>query len=637
MAQNKSNKKTRDLNEDDLGSYGILTQYWRLISGCWSYAGDEKKRVVQYYVMFILANAIFMTQPYVLGELINALQKGGDKILEQSFFWLTLYVLGTFGFWIFHGPGRCIERMTSYTIKKNFNLKFYDYITRLPLHWHHDHHSGATINRVNKAAGALAGFAETQFIYLQSIVRFSGVFIGLAFIDIYVSLALFVISCLIFYLLTYFDKIIMRLNHRINEREHHFSAALFDYVSNIQNVIMFNLSRATENHLSGAIQSWRAPFARAVVLVEWKWFIMSMLIVLSHFLVLYLYIAHHMKTGAGEVLALGSVVAIFQYMLRLDGVFAAVAQKYADLVQTHTNVYAVENIVKSFEDIGIRDDHLPGLKVKKGEIHYDRINFAYKKSAAVFSSFDLKIGAKQKIGIIGRSGAGKSTLVNLLLRFYEAPDCRITIDGQDIREISTKSLRDHIAVIPQDTTLFEDTLMENIRFGRLGASDEEVVTAAKKANCHDFIMETTEGYNSMVGERGVKLSGGQRQRIAIARAILKAAPILVLDEATSALDTESEQLIQESLEKLMEGRTVIAIAHRLSTIAHMDRLVVLDTGKIVEDGTHRSLLKKDGLYARLWKKQSGGFITAEPPEEKTRKKKADKKTTRKGEKKKQNV
>ncbi|MBL1147564.1 MAG: ABC transporter ATP-binding protein [Pseudomonadota bacterium] len=631
MAKHKNNKKQSKTDHDDLGSYGILAQYWRLISGCWTYAGDERKRVVQYYVMFILANAIFMTQPYVLGELINALQAGGDEILKQSLFWLTLYVLGTFGFWLFHGPGRCIERMTAYTIKKNFNLKFYDYITRLPLHWHHDHHSGATINRVNKAANALSGFAETQFIYLQSIVRFTGVFVGLAFIDVYVSLALFVISCLIFYLLTYFDKIIMRLNHRINEREHVFSAALFDYVSNIQNVIMFNLSQTTEKHLSGAIQSWWAPFARAVVLVEWKWFLMSMLIVLSHFLVLYLYIAHHMKIGAGEVLALGTVVAIFQYMLRLDGVFAAVAQKYADLVQTHTNVYAVGNIVKSFEDIGIRDDHLPVLKVKKGEIHYDHISFAYKKAAAVFSGFDLNIGARQKIGIIGRSGAGKSTLVNLLLRFYEAPDCRITIDGQDIREISTKSLREHIAVIPQDTTLFEDTLMENIRFGKLDATDKDVIAAAKKANCHDFIMETTEGYNSMVGERGVKLSGGQRQRIAIARAILKAAPILVLDEATSALDTESEQLIQESLEKLMEGRTVIAIAHRLSTIAHMDRLVVLDAGKIAEDGTHRSLLKKDGLYAQLWKKQSGGFITIEQPEEdaapkkKAKKKRAGKK------------
>ncbi len=606
----KKEEKTAQKNKyKDAAEYGIVKQYWRLVSGCWHYAGDQKYRIVQFYVLFIIGNAIFMTQPYILGELINVLQRGGEDILSGTVYWLTLYVLTTLGFWIFHGPGRVIERDTSYIIKKNFNLKFYDRITRLPLHWHHDHHSGGTINRVNKAANALSGFAETQFIYLQSVVRFVGVFIGLAFIDIYVSAALFAMSLLIFLVLTYFDKIIMRLTHRINEREHIFSAALFDYIGNIQNVIMFNLSRATENRLSGAIRSWYAPFKKSVVLVEWKWFLMSMMIVFSHFLVLYFYIAHHLTISGGEVLMVGTVVAIFQYMLRLDGVFYAVAQKYADLIRTHTDFRASDTIAESFEDIGIQDDHLPALKVTDGVIHYDKIRFSYRENAAVFEDFELKIGARQKIGMIGRSGAGKSTLVNLLLRFYEAPKCRITIDGQDIREVSSRTLRDNIAVIPQDTTLFEDTLMENIRFGRMGAADEEVIAAAVQANCHEFIMEAEFGYDTLVGERGVKLSGGQRQRIAIARAILKNAPILVLDEATSALDTESEQMIQDSLKKLMDGRTVIAIAHRLSTIAHMDRLVVLDKGKIAEDGRHRALLKKDGLYAAMWKKQSGGFIT----------------------------
>lgn len=584
----------------------IISQYTRLLKGTWKYAGKDRKRIVQFFTMFIIANVIFMTQPYVLGELINTLQEGGEDLKGQSMKWLLYYVAGTVFFWVFHGPARCMERDVAYTIHKAFNLKFYQHLTCLPLHWHHDHHSGGTINRINKASTALSSFAESQFMYLQSIVRFICVFAALAWVDFYVSLSLFVISCSIFYMLTKFDGIIMRLNHSINEKSHRFSAYLFDFVSNIQNVIMFNLAPFTRKQLSNSIQNWYPDYRKSIILVEWKWFLMSVLIVLSHFLVLYLYISHHLD--AANTLMLGTLVAIFQYMLRLDGVFVAVAQKYADLVRTHTDYCAVDNIEDVFDNIGVQDDHLPDLKMDGGKISYKNINFAYNKSAAVFENFSLDIAPRQKIGIIGKSGAGKSTLVNLLLRFYESENCPIEIDGQNIRDISTRSLRENVAVIPQDTTLFEDSLMENIRFGKLDATDEEVIAASKRAHCHEFIMNSPQQYDTPVGERGLKLSGGQRQRIAIARAILKAAPILVLDEATSALDTESEHMIQDSLKDLMKGRTVIAIAHRLSTIAHMDRLIVLDAGHIVEDGPHKTLLKKKGLYAQLWGKQSSGFI-----------------------------
>lgn len=256
-------------------------------------------------------------------------------------------------------------------------------------------------------------------------------------------------------------------------------------------------------------------------------------------------------------------------------------------------------------------DNAKSLEIANPSVCFEGVVFGYPEVdiGRVFDGLDLKIGEGEKIGLVGMSGAGKSTLVSLLMRFYDVDDGSIKIDGQNIADVTQSSLRRHIAVIPQDTSLFHRTLIENIRYGRLEASDEEVIEAAKKAHAHDFIKELPQGYDTLVGERGVKLSGGQRQRIAIARAILKDAPILILDEATSALDSESEKLIQDSLKDLMRGKTVIAIAHRLSTIAHLDRLIVMESGTIIEDGTHDTLIStKDGHYAKLWAMQSGGFI-----------------------------
>ena len=253
------------------------------------------------------------------------------------------------------------------------------------------------------------------------------------------------------------------------------------------------------------------------------------------------------------------------------------------------------------------------LNVNCGDIIFDSVNFSYNTNEAVFENLDLQIPAGEKVGIVGRSGAGKSSLVSLLLRFYDIQSGAITIDGHNIEGVRQESLRSNIAMVTQDTSLLHRSVRENIMFGRPEATEEEMVVAAQKAQAHDFILSLRDnvgrrGYDAHVGERGVTLSGGQRQRIAIARVLLKDAPILVLDEATSALDSEVEAAIQLSLYQLMEGKTVIAIAHRLSTIAAMDRLIVFDEGKIIEQGTHQELLGKNGIYTKLWGHQSGGFL-----------------------------
>ena len=255
------------------------------------------------------------------------------------------------------------------------------------------------------------------------------------------------------------------------------------------------------------------------------------------------------------------------------------------------------------------------LKVRKGKIEFRNVFFAYGEKP-LFKNFSLTIQPGERVGLVGVSGSGKTTFVNLLQRFFDVDEGSVLIDGQDVRSVSQESLHKNIAVVPQDTALFNRSLKENIAYGKVNATDRQIKNAALKAFADDFIMQTPGGYNSLVGDKGVKLSGGQRQRIAIARAFLKNAPILVLDEATSALDSQSEYFIQKSIKELMKGKTTIAIAHRLSTLKEMDRIIVMKKGKIIEQGSPSALLKKKGTYARLWQMQTKAVQVEEPEEKK---------------------
>jgi ATP-binding cassette subfamily B multidrug efflux pump len=312
----------------------------------------------------------------------------------------------------------------------------------------------------------------------------------------------------------------------------------------------------------------------------------------------------------------GAVAAATAMALRLNGISHWVMWEMASLFEQIGTVQDGINTLARSPTVVDRAD-AQALRVTRGDIRFEQVSFAYGAAPGaarpVIDALNLHIRPGEKIGLVGRSGAGKSTIVNLLLRFYDVAQGRVLIDGQDISHATQDSLRAQIGMVTQDTSLLHRSVSDNIRYGRPDAGDADMLAAAKRAEAHDFIVAQSDamgrtGYQAHVGERGVKLSGGQRQRIAIARVMLKDAPILLLDEATSALDSEVEAAIQQSLNRLMEGKTVVAIAHRLSTIAAMDRLIVLDKGRIVEEGNHYSLLAQGGLYARLWAHQSGGFL-----------------------------
>lgn len=386
------------------------------------------------------------------------------------------------------------------------------------------------------------------------------------------------------------------------------SGRITDAYSNIATVKLFSHNQREALYAKQSMQEFLVTVYRQMRLV-------TGFEIVNHILGIALILATAGATlwlWSTNAVGIGAVAAATAMALRLNGVSHWIMWEMANLFE---NIGTVQDGISALSrPVAIRDvPDARNLQVGRGEITFTHLDFSYVPGKTVVSDFNLSIRAGEKIGLIGRSGAGKSTIVNLILRFYQAPAGSIHIDGQDIGQVTQESLRRQIGMVTQDTSLLHRSVRDNLLYGRPDADESAMRQAARNAEAEEFILGLNDakgrtGYDAHVGERGVKLSGGQRQRVAIARVMLKDAPILLLDEATSALDSEVESVIQRDLYRLMEGKTVIAIAHRLSTIAAMDRLIVMDQGRIVETGSHAELIAMNGLYARLWSHQSGGFL-----------------------------
>jgi ATP-binding cassette subfamily B multidrug efflux pump len=411
--------------------------------------------------------------------------------------------------------------------------------------------------------------------------------------------------------LRYFVPRLSRVSRKQADARSLMTGRITDAYTNIGTVKLFSHAGREASYARNAMQEFLAAVHNQMRLVSGFEVVnhaLSMLLILSTAgVALWLW-------TLGEV-GVGAVAAATAMALRLNGISHWVMWEMASLFEQVGTVQDGINTLSRAHAVTDAPDAQP-LHVSKGELHFENVSFAYGGTRPVIEQLNLTIHPGEKVGLVGRSGSGKSTIVNLLLRFYDLEGGRILIDGQDVAHVTQHSLRAQVGMVTQDTSLLHRSVRDNILYGRPDATDAEMIAAAKRAEAHEFILTLSDakgrtGYDAHVGERGVKLSGGQRQRIAIARVMLKDAPILLLDEATSALDSEAEVAIQASLYQLMEGKTVVAIAHRLSTIAAMDRLIVLDKGEIVEEGSHRDLLAQNGLYARLWAHQSGGFLGEE--------------------------
>ncbi|MBU2581112.1 MAG: ABC transporter ATP-binding protein/permease [Alphaproteobacteria bacterium] len=489
------------------------------------------------------------------------------------------------------------------------------YVLRQSLGFFQDDFAGRVATKVMQTSLSVRQFVLTLAeVILYVSVYFTGAMIAFAAADMRLAIPMLLWLTGYFVAGRYFVPRLRAISEEQSDARSIMTGRIVDSYTNIQTVKMFAHAEREDDYARDSMQGFLDTVNKQMRLV-------TLLTVTLNTL---------------NALLLTSVAALGIWLWSQGSVTAGALAFTVGLVMRMQGMshWIMWEVAHLFEHIGVIQDGIgtltreqtvldaPAAKpmiVKHGEIAFERIRFHYGKEGGVIDDLSLEIAPGQKVGLVGRSGAGKSTLVNLLLRFYDLESGRISIDGQDISKVTQQSLRGEIGMVTQDTSLLHRSVYDNIVYGRPGATRAEAIAAAKRAHAHGFIGDLVDpqgrtGYDAHVGERGVKLSGGQRQRIAIARVLLKNAPILILDEATSALDSEVEAAIQDSLNDLMSGKTVIAIAHRLSTIAAMDRLIIMDKGEVVEDGTHAQLIARGGLYASLWARQSGGFLAQEAAE-----------------------
>ncbi|MDG1678337.1 MAG: ABC transporter ATP-binding protein [Tateyamaria sp.] len=563
-------------------------------------------------IMSIVVAAIEVGLIYYLGRTVDLLEKSPTKLWEDhgtEIIFVALFVLFV----------RPFLQMLSVLLLNNSILpnfgtlirwRAHKHVLRQSVGWFENDFAGRIANRIMQTPPAAGEVVFQVFDAISfSIAYLIGAAVLLSLADPRLLLPMVIWFVLYAFLIAWTVKRVGPASHAASDARSTVTGRVVDAYSNIHSVKMFAHHNLELDYAKEAIDHTRDTFMAEMRLYT----IMDVILVaLNGFLIVGV-VGWAVVLWAQGVASVGVVAAATALTLRLNAMTGWIMWALTTFFrQLGVVAEGMETIAQPIKLVDV--PNAKPLRLEKGSLTLHSLTHHYGRKSGGLNSINSFIQSGEKVGLIGRSGAGKSTLVKLLLRFYDPDSGRIEIDGQDIANVTQDSLRLNIGMVQQDSSLLHRSVRANILYGRPDANEEDIIEAAKQARAHDFILDLVDpqgrtGYDAQVGERGIKLSGGQRQRVMLARVILKNAPILVLDEATSALDSEVEDAIQDTLYQMMEGKTVIAIAHRLSTIAAMDRILVLDNGKIVEDGPHSALLQNKGLYAELWNRQSGGFLT----------------------------
>ncbi|PKO47920.1 MAG: ABC transporter ATP-binding protein [Betaproteobacteria bacterium HGW-Betaproteobacteria-22] len=545
--------------------------------------------------------------PYAIAEIIRGVTTASEQSLSlienlKAPLWLFLGL--SIGEVLFGRSAGTLQMWLQPVQRQDVTRALYAYLQCHSFRYFSSDYAGALAHRISETSmGVLQTIWAILFDFWPIAIILS-VSIGLLY-TAHPTLALFVSIWSFFFILISYQmaKRCRPYAHKASSARSETNGILVDSVSNLSTARFFARFGFERQYLNARFEKELKPIRVAnnySERVRWFQFVSAAVLKVG---ILYFSLT---LWGQGKIGVPEFVMALSVSLLIINEA-RNLSRRFLDFFEYLGNVSnGVNTIIVPHELVDASD--AVDVKLNHGEIEFRNVSFSYAKDKPVFDNLSIKIPAGQRVGLVGYSGSGKTTFINLILRTYDAQSGEIFIGGHHIRQLTQDALHTQIGLIPQDPTLFHRSLIENIRYGHLQASDDEVIEAARKAHAHDFITTQGEGYQSLVGERGVKLSGGQRQRIAIARVILKNAPILILDEATSSLDSITEESIQVSLETAMQDKTAIVIAHRLSTIAHLDRILVFDAGRIVEDGTHEALLQLKGTYYQLWGRQTGGFL-----------------------------
>lgn len=573
--------------------------YFHLVSLSWQHAVGERGRFVLFYVLSIAANLSLLALPYLLGKIFDTLQRNPPDLMLEISWWMALYAALNLLFWVLHGPSRVLERKIAFRIRQHFVDNMYRRIKELPMKWHQNHHSGNTINRVNKAALGLYDFSQSQFLFITYIIGFFGPLVALAFISPMVAALALVSGVATALMIRGYDQRRVPLLEKENELEHHFSSAFFDYVSNITTIISLRIGERTRGELSRRLGAIYPVLKRSIVINEWKWFSLTLCRIAIEVAILLFYV--YLETRDGNPLMVGVAVMVYQYLRRLSEIAVGLAQNYELLIRWRTNYHSIRYIQEAHDELPPRPnvEDIQGWK----HIRIEDIRFSYEdKDHHIHQMQDVSLNIKrgQRIALVGHSGSGKSTLLGLLRGIFEAKQGRVYVDdAADARGMNL--LPQLITLIPQDPEIFENTVRYNITTG-MEHSEEDLQSAMDAACFTPILARLEQGLETDIRERGVNLSGGEKQRLALARGIFAArtSSILLLDEPTSSIDSTTERRIYRNLFAAFPDAAIISSIHRLHLLEQFDYIYVMERGAVIEQGDLQALLQKQGAFAAMW-------------------------------------